>query len=464
MNVKSNYIFISIIFIINIYHIFPLKFAIHKIQYDQITRSLLNVNETTQNQIGQIPLKPPNEGLYTLSLNIGKPCQKFNVLLDTVTSLIWVNNQNCKSCQSENKFIPSSSMYFEQTPEVIKINYISGEISGNICKDYIEFNDDSASEKFNFILINETNLNYKLDGIFGLSKGVANIRNLEYSTSYQIQRSKIFEKNIFLLDFPKNTFYIDEIPSYLKEYYRFSCKNTKMNKFDNYYWNCIYENIKFNHELIQTNSSTYNYIIFNSGTNCLIFPRYYMALFNDIISNNKLLKDSKCSIKMDNDNNNIYELICDNNINDAINGKNKEYKNIYNNKEFVSLYLNKDNKIFFKLSELYDKDNMNFKIYFTETHNDAIVLGIPFFEKYTILLDKDNNEIFIYDGIKNKGKKNIYKTIFSAVFIGVIVLLLILLIYIIIRKKRQLSSNQLEKSFSSDSGIMSPEMRAINEE
>ena len=464
MNVKSNYIFISIIFIINIYHIFPLKFAIHKIQYNQITRSLLNVNETTQNQISQIPLKPPNEGLYTLSLNIGKPCQKFNVLLDTVTSLIWVNNQNCKSCQSENKFIPSSSMYFEQTPEVIKINYISGEISGNICKDYIEFNDDSASEKFNFILINETNLNYKLDGIFGLSKGVANIRNLEYSTSYQIQRSKIFEKNIFLLDFPKNAFYIDEIPSYLKEYNRFSCKNTKMNKFDNYYWNCIYENIKFNHELIQTNSSTYNYIIFNSGTNCLIFPRYYIALFNGIISNNILLKDSKCSIKMDNDNNNIYELICDNNINDAINGKNKEYKNIYNNKEFVSLYLNKDNKIFFKLSELYDKDNMNFKIYFTETHNDAIVLGIPFFEKYTILLDKDNNEIFIYDGIKNNGKKNIYKTIFSAVFIGVIVLLLILLIYIIIRKKRQLSSNQLEKSFSSDSGIMSPEVRAINEE
>jgi hypothetical protein len=44
---------------------------------------------------------------------------------------------------------------------------------------FFEFNFTNSNIKnFNFILINETNINYKFDGIFGLSKGAIDIQNL----------------------------------------------------------------------------------------------------------------------------------------------------------------------------------------------------------------------------------------------------------------------------------------------
>ena len=458
MKVFIIYYYISIIFIINIFHSYSLKFTIHQIHSNKNIRSLINENNNNNsNNFGHTPLSSSKEGLYTINLNIGNPNQHFNVLLDIVTPFLWVNNDNCKECKSENKFIPSSSSSFAKSSDIIKINYFSGEISGNICNDDIGFDfNHSLISKFNFILINETYLNYEFDGIFGLSKGVSDIKTLEYSTMYQIQRNKILEKNIFLLEFPKNNFYMGEIPSYLNEYNSYSCKNMKNNKFDSYYWNCIYENIKFNNnnQLIPTNSSINNYIIFNTGTNCLIFPTNYISKFKDIILSNKLLENNNCSIKINQDRNNLYELICNNNIDDE---NNEEYQNIYNNEEFISIYLNKEKKIFFKLNELYNKEDKNFKIYFMDTPNNAIILGTPFFEKYTILLDKDNNNIIIYDGIKKEDKKKILPIVISIIFIIIIVIFIILLIYKIIKRKRQISSNQIEKHFSSYSGVFVPE-------
>ena len=465
---NHNFIFI---FIINIFHIYSIKFNTHKnslnnffILLTENNPLLLNKNNQNIDNYGHIPVLSSKEGLYTLNLNIGTPRQQFNLILDTCSPLLWINDNNCFGCKSKNNFISKQSNSFYSSNDKISINYLSGEISGNICKDTIEFNfNNSIIKDFNFLLVNKTNIDFDIHGIFGLSKGVDNIINLEYSTINQIYKNGIIKNNIFLLDFSKNSFYIGEIPQYLNKYNNFTCKGINGNKFDNYYWNCNFDKLQFNNnnKIISSKSKDKNNIIFNSGTNCLIFPLNYLIIFEDIISENKLLNKSMCYIKSNNINNNIYSLIC-NDINSLIDGKNKEYQNIYNNEEFITFYLNNDNnenKIYLKLNDLYNKNESNFNIYFAPTPNNAIILGIPFFEKYTILLNKDNNEVIIYEENNNIIKDNsIFLKIFIGIFIAIIIILILLIIYRIIRKtQKSVSSSQIEKQFS-DFGFFQPEI------
>lgn len=413
-------------------------------------RSLINIHKNvTKLSIGNIPLTRSGEGLYTLKLSIGNPSQEFSLLLDTGTPLLWIYSNNCIGCKSQNKFNSLQSTTYKPTKEELSINYLSGEISGIIGQDTIKFYLNSFLIPYFYIfVVNQTNINFKYDGIFGLSKGVRNIYNLKYSISNQILENEILDENTFLFDFPHRNFYIDEIPSYLDRYTNFTCKSINGYKLNNYYWHCNYDKINSNNnQLISSDSKDENFVIFNSGVNSLIFPQKSMISFNQIISNNKLLTDGKCTIKSQDNNNNLYMLICEN-FDDLIMQNNKEYENIFNNEEFIVIYLFYERKVNFKLKDLYEKEKASFKLYFTATPNDAIILGVPFFEKYPILFDKDDGYIIIYDGIRPKEEPSSSSKILIFLFILLIILLVILLVYIILRNKRKVTSGQIEKQFS----------------
>ena len=110
----------------------------------------------------------------------------------------------------------------------------------------------------------------------------------------------------------------------------------------------------------------------------------------------------------------------------------------------------------FKIKDLYDKEKASFKLYFTVTPNDAIILGVPFFEKYPILFDKDDGNIIIYDGIMPKEETTASSKILVFLFVILIILLVGLLVYIILRNKRKVTSGQIEKQFS-NYGLFSQE-------
>ena len=444
--------FYIIIFIINIFHIYSAKFITHKNAPNNTielitrnSRSLLNQNNLKINNNGYISVLPSIEGLYTLNISIGTPSQEFSLILDTCSSLLWINNDDCFGCKSQNKFISSQSDSFILSNNTININYLSGETNGTICIDTINFNNITLKD-YNFLLVNETNLDYAIEGIFGLSKGAKNIQNSEYSTLNQIQKNNIIKKNIFLFDFSKNSFYIGEIPQYLNNYNKFTCEGGGEKRFNNYYWNCNFQKLKFNNNenLIITDI---NNIIFDSGTNCLIFPIKFILEFEKIISDNKLLNN--CSITSVDLNNNISSLICNNNISNLVNEKSKEYKKIFSKDEFMTLYFNNNKKIFLKLNDLYNQNEDSFKIYFTSTPNNAIILGVPFFEKYTILFNKDNNQITFYEENNNNiEKNNLFLKILTGIFIAIIVIFIFLLICFIIKRKMNANSKEIEKKFS----------------
>ena len=142
-----------------------------------------------------------------------------------------------------------------------------------------------------------------------------------------------------------------------------------------------------------------------------------------------------------------------------MNGENKE--TTYNNEEFISIYISNDKKLSFKLSDLYHENDKSFKIYFTLTPNNAIFLGIPFFEKYIILLDKDNDKIIIYDEVEENNNNSLIKGILKLIIIIILLAIIILICFIIIRKRRKFDSSQIEKKFS-NFGELYPENSAIN--
>lgn len=454
------FIFILITNILNIYSIHEIISENNNNEnlLSKDIRSLINIHKNvTKLYIGNIPLTRTEDGLYTLKLSIGNPSQEFSLLLDTGSPLLWINSNNCIGCKSQNKYNSLQSSSYKSTKEVLSINYLSGEISGIIVQDTIKFYLNSFLIPYFYIfVVNQTNINFKYDGIFGLSRGVRNIYNLKYSTSNQLLENEILDENTFLFDFPHNNFYMDEIPSYLNRYTNFTCKSINGYKLNNYYWHCNYDNIESNNiQLISSDNKDENFIIFNSGVNSLIFPQKFMSSFYQIISNHKLLTDGKCTIKSQDSTNNLYALICEN-FDSLIKQNNKEYENMFNNDEFIVIYLFYGRKVNFKIKDLYDKEKASFKLYFTVTPNNAIILGVPFFEKYPILFDKDDGNIIIYDGIRPKEESSASSKILVFLFIILIILLVVLLVYIILRNKRKVTSGQIEKQFS-NYGLFSQE-------
>ena len=431
------YFIFLLINILNISFIYALKFQTHKIQSTFNLKSEESFNLRTlnnENTIYKINLNITNDNLYFFDIKIGYPSQTFSVLLDTGSNYFWINSDNCLGCGSKNKFISDNSKTYNCTNEIININYISGTLKGKICSDIVKLNNNINISDFNFILINESNINFELDGIFGLSKNIKDINNYELSPISQLFENNIFDKNIFIFDFPNNNFFIGEKPSYLDSYHNISCERKSIYGLNNYYWKCISRKIKSYN--ICYNSEENN-IIFNSGINSVVFSLNYIDFFKNIISYNKLLSKAKCQISKTQENNLIYTLFCEN-FDNLINNENNEFSKLYE-EEFISIYLDDNkNSISFQLEDLYDKVNKNFKLYFIDILDNTIIAGIPLFEKYSIMFNKDKEEIILFDNKKEisyneSDNINIYSKI--AIIIIVVSIILIIIYYIYYRKK-----------------------------
>ena len=431
------YCIFLLIYILNKSFIYALKFQTHKIQstFNLNSKESFNLrNLNKENPNNKINLNFTKDNLYFFDIKIGNPRQTFSVLLDTGSNYFWVNSDNCSGCRTKRKFISDNSKTYNSTNKLININYISGAIKGIISSDIVKLKNNINISDFNFILINESNINFELDGIFGLSKNIKDINNIELSPIYQLFENNFLEKNIFILDFPNNNFFIGEMPSYLNLYHNISCERKSIYGLNNYYWKCFSKNIK-SHNICY--NSEENNIVFNSGINSVVFSLNYIEFFKNIISYNKLLGDAKCEISKTQENDLIYTLLCEN-FDKLINKENNEYVKLYE-EDFISIYLDDNkNNISFKLEDLYDKINKNFKLYFIEIPDNTMIAGIPLFEKYTIMFNKDEEQIIFfndknkitYSGIDNI---NIYSKI--AIIIVVVSIILIIIYYIYYRKK-----------------------------
>ena len=181
-------------------------------------------------------------------------------------------------------------------------------------------------------------------------------------------------------------------------------------------------------------------IIFDSGTNGIVFPIKYKDYFENVIKNNQILQKGGCELKYF-DNERIYQIICEQSL---------ENIDLNGTENFLEFYFDKGQKNFFsiKLSDLFNENDKSFYLYIFERKSE-ILLGSPFFEKYPVLFNMDDNIINIF-GVGNdlyKYKIN-YEYKIGNIQIVIIIVIFILIILILVRAqcvyRKKKSYNKIE--------------------
>ena len=260
--------------------------------------------------------------------------------------------------------------------ENINMNFISGNIKGNICKDDLYFNKNTKISSFNFLLVYESNIDIEIDGILGLSKGSFNKKN---SFLNQLKNKNIIKHILILYDLHNRSFYIDEIPQMYLDQKSISCKDNEINS---HLWKCDLNYVVIDNIPIMIE----NEIIFDSGTNGIIFPIKYEETFQNICKNNLILQKGECKLEYIYEDK-AYQIICN---------KTLEYNDINNTEVILEFFLDKgqNNSFSMKLSDLISEDFKSFYLFIFERKKE-ILLGSPFFEKYPVLFNFDDNVINI---------------------------------------------------------------------
>lgn len=111
--------------------------------------------------------------MYYGNFTIGSDQQKFNGILDTGSSNIWVPSVYCNSfvCESKDQFNPDSSSTFTTEYEELSIQYGSGEMEGVVGNDTVSMAGLTVNQQ-GFGLATELSENFYdsgFDGIFGLA-------------------------------------------------------------------------------------------------------------------------------------------------------------------------------------------------------------------------------------------------------------------------------------------------------
>ncbi|WP_252179839.1 pepsin-like aspartyl protease [Endozoicomonas sp. 4G] len=158
---------------------------------------------------GEISLQNLGNMQYYGELNIGSENQVFKVVFDTGSSDIWIPGTTCISanCSNKNRFDPQSSSSFKYTRNILKVVYVTGEVSGLIGYDDITIGGIKvASQRFG--VANAVSNDFRKsrhDGIFGLAyKGAGGSKATPWLDN-AVQQGLI-DKAIF-------SFYLSNTPS-----------------------------------------------------------------------------------------------------------------------------------------------------------------------------------------------------------------------------------------------------------
>jgi cathepsin D len=377
-------------------------------RHDIVIRQLELIKQQNErkNKIQEnlVSLVQQAEGLYALRIYLGNPPQKFNVLFDTGSFILWVQDKTCKTCFfAQNKFDTTLSSSYKTTNETLHIKYLSGEIKGLKSTDKFQLFRESTPHDsiiIKFLLCNNFNSKVRADGIIGFGFEYKNKYGREYSILDSLKQNGIIQKRIFSQNFKEGsengTFTIGEMPFRNNEEKISFCRVITEDIQIKSYWSCSVNRVFFSEQpskndnkILFMASNIYNSAIFDTGANVIVAPLYLFQSFKSNYFHN-LLREGVCEAVEDFSINKSF--ICTLDI------------NIY---DFPKILISFSNGFLYTLDvkhlfiDIYDKKI--FKIIFGNVPGGGWLLGQPFLKSYHTIFDLENNQIgfFVNEQIFN---------------------------------------------------------------
>ncbi|KAM3129986.1 hypothetical protein pb186bvf_017882 [Paramecium bursaria] len=220
------------------------------------------------------------DSLYYTRIGFGTPDQEFNIILDTGSSILWVENLTCSGCYATSRFLPYKSTTYQDLDIYYKQQYGEGECSGIDGNDYVTVVNTNMSSQMEFLLVNSAsgfNFPPSVSGLMGLSNWdqYVNIFQAAYANK-QIQ-SQLFGLALNHSILGSQLFY----------------GTWNQSVIDNSVWIKTSSKLKWELEMIgvQVNGKPYNFNVrnslFDSGTTCLLLDEeLYNKIYNDYFNCN----------------------------------------------------------------------------------------------------------------------------------------------------------------------------------
>ena len=419
-------------------------------------KSLININNNSFNNFqksflsdSQTTLSCNIDILYSLlfgaEIEIGSNNQKFNVILDTGSQILWVPeiNSNTSNKLIQNYYNPKQSKTSRNTEQPFEIYYGTGYCKGYFYQDYIKF---LHTEKYSIFFGSANNSIFDVDGAEGIMGLAQTYQNYLLSPILTLKKNGIIKKSSFSFKYDDKK---DQLFFYVgKPHSDFNSKNVGFcnllsnTHYEKMLWACELKNFgliknktNINDEqnvFVQTNIS----VILDTGTNVMILPNYIVYLLEE------KLRKFNCvigSTSEDGFGSETSFIVC---------------FDIYNIPDIslqfgdYALILNKY-KMFFIIELDLGIIGYLLNIYFQKNNNIAII-GQNFFTEFHTLFDPEEKVLKFYseysDKVINIKKKDLNEdnnTSSSGIIFFFIVLIILAIVYLYYRnqKKEEMKNN-----------------------
>ena len=372
--------------------IFIHKNSLHNIKsFNFLKNSFISDSETTLS----CNIELLDSFLFAAEIEIGSNNQKFDVVLDTGSEILWVPEINSinSNTEIEHFYNPKNSKTSKNMSKSFEVRYGTGYCKGNYYQDQIHF---LSNEKYDIIFGSANNSIFEVDGAEGIMGLAKYYPNYLLSPLLTLQKKGILKYTSFSFKYDNKKgnllFYVGKPHSDFNTKNVAFCNLLNNNRYEKMLWAC-----KLNYFGLIKNTSNINgneniiakadiSIILDTGTNSIILP---YSIINYIESR---LRKYNCVVGSSEDEYDFsYYIIC---------------LDIYNIPDMslqfgdYVLILNKY-KMFFIVDLGFGITGYLLNVQF-QKDLDVAVIGQNFFTEFHTLFDAENNVLKFYSEYKGK--------------------------------------------------------------
>ena len=237
--------------------------------------------------------------LFATEIEIGSNSQKFNVILDTGSQILWVPeiNSTVSNKDIKNFYEPNKSKTSQNINRTLEIVYGTGYCQGYFYKDLIKF---LSKDKYYLFFGSANNSIFDVEGTEGILGLARTYSNVSLSPILTLKNNGVIKSASFSFKYDKQK---DELYMYAgKPHKDFDSKNIPFcnllsnNNYEKLLWACELNSFGFikntsslqseQNAFIKTNIS----VIFDTGTNSILLP------YNLIFALKEKIKQYNCIV------------------------------------------------------------------------------------------------------------------------------------------------------------------------